>query len=120
MQPVRGGRLGDEVLLDVLEVLRVPERRRRLERREELERLEQLLAQEGVQVRRAQPPVLVVGDVPAVHDLAKDVAQVVPRHLCGATVERLGRGRGGCGGRKGTVVPGRSGAGAHGGLGSDA
>ena len=120
MQPVGGGRLGDEVLLNVLEVLRVPERRRRLERREELERLEQLLAQEGVEVRRAQPPVLVVRDVATVHDLAKDVAQVVPRHLCGATVERLGRGRGGCGGRKGAVVPGRSGAGAHGGLGTDA
>lgn len=33
------------------------------------------------QVGAAQPPVPVVCDVPSVHDLTKEVAEVIPRHL---------------------------------------
>mmetsp|Transcript_9632 Transcript_9632/g.23342 ORF Transcript_9632/g.23342 Transcript_9632/m.23342 type:complete len:350 (+) Transcript_9632:923-1972(+) len=91
MQPERGGRVARELLLDVLEVLLVAQvGRRRLELGEEGEPVHQLLLEEGREVRVAQPAVPRVGDVAAVHDLAKDVAQVVPRHL-GRVVQKVGR-----------------------------
>ena len=64
--------------------------RRRLELGEEGEAVEQLLAHVREQVGVAEPPIKVVGDVAAVHDLAEDVPQVVPRDLR-AVLEVVGR-----------------------------
>mmetsp|Transcript_44591 Transcript_44591/g.129031 ORF Transcript_44591/g.129031 Transcript_44591/m.129031 type:complete len:240 (-) Transcript_44591:2839-3558(-) len=46
-----------------------------------LDLVQQLVPHEVQQVLPAHPPVPVVHDVPSVHDLAEDVAQVVPRDL---------------------------------------
>eukprot|EP00964_Phaeocystis_antarctica_P117143 scaffold80980_cov54-Phaeocystis_antarctica.AAC.1 len=87
VQPVGRGRLALDSLLDVLEVaLERGDRRRRGEARVHLDALDELLAHVGALEGRAQPAVPVVRDVPAVHDLAEEVAQVGPRDL-GARLE---------------------------------
>jgi len=52
------------------------------EARVELHALQQQLIHETEQVCIAQATVPVLYNVAAVHDLAKDVAQVFPRNLC--------------------------------------
>mmetsp|Transcript_4517 Transcript_4517/g.13056 ORF Transcript_4517/g.13056 Transcript_4517/m.13056 type:complete len:563 (-) Transcript_4517:3771-5459(-) len=73
--------------LDVLQVLLVRPRLRRRPRElavgvgDHLDLVQQLVAHEVEEVLRGHDPVPIVDDVAAVHDVAEDVAQVVPRDL---------------------------------------
>lgn len=81
MEPVEHGTLGRQVVVDVLVIGDVIAVGRRGEARREVEiALNEIGLEELEEVGLAEPTIPVVGYVAAVHDLAEEVAQILPGH----------------------------------------
>ena len=83
MQAVQVGRLRRYVLVNVGVVALVVAARRYREAGRQVElAVEHVRVHVLLEVGATQATVPVVGDVPAVHDLAEQIAQILPRHFC--------------------------------------